>query len=98
VLGSGQRLGKGRERNSDWAGNCEAQTGGSVKVSIRKTDYARKAPGFSVWVVDDAGAELFCAHPETYEHTAKLAAAAFASLIKTQGGRALVLAAAVDLG
>jgi hypothetical protein len=68
-----------------------------VKVTIRKTDYPRKAPGFSVWVVSDDGAKLFCAHPETYEATAKLVAAAFASLIKTQGGRALVLAAAADL-
>ena len=69
-----------------------------MRVSIRKTNYERKAPGFSVWVVDDAGAELFCAHPQTYEHTAKVVAAAMASLIKTQVGRALVLAAAVDVG
>jgi len=68
-----------------------------MKVEIRKTEYARKASGFSVWVLGDDGTGLFCAHPETYESTAKLAAAAFASLIKTQGGRALVLAALADL-
>jgi hypothetical protein len=68
-----------------------------MKIAIRKTEFARKAPGFSVWVVDDAGVELFCAHPQTYEHTARVVAAAMASLIKTQGGRALVLAAANEL-
>jgi len=69
-----------------------------MRVTVRKAEYARKAPGFSVWVESDDGVELFCAHPQTYEHTAKVVAAAMASLIKTQGGRALVLAAAVDLG
>jgi hypothetical protein len=64
-----------------------------MKVTIRKTEYPRKASGFSVWVTDDDGVELFCALPQTYEAHAKLASAAFASLIKTQGGRALVLAA-----
>jgi len=68
-----------------------------MRVAIRKSEYARKAPGFSVWVTDDAGVGLICAHPETYECTAKLVAAAMASLIKTQGGRALVLAAVADL-
>ena len=51
-----------------------------------------------MWVEGDDGSELFCAHPQTYECTAKVVAAAMASLIKTQVGRALVLAAAVDLG
>ena len=69
-----------------------------MRVTVRKTEYSRKSPGFSVWVVDDAGAELFCAHPQTYEHTAKVVAAAMASLIKTQVGRALVLAAVGELG
>ena len=69
-----------------------------MRVAIRKMEYARKAPGFSVWVAGDDGVELFCAHPQTCECTAKVVAAAMASLIKTQGGRALVLAAAVDLG
>lgn len=69
-----------------------------MRVTVRKTEYARKAPGFSVWVESDDGVELFCAHPQTYEAQAKLAAAAFASLIKTQAGRALVLAAVGELG
>ena len=69
-----------------------------MKISIRKTEYRRKAAGFAVWVEGDDGSELFCAHPQTYECTAKVVAAAMASLIKTQVGRALVLAAAVDLG
>jgi hypothetical protein len=69
-----------------------------VKVEIRKTEYPRKAPGFCVWVTDDDGVRLCCAHPETYEAQAKIAAAAFASLLKTQSGRALVLAAWHELG
>ena len=63
-----------------------------MKVEIRKTEYARKAPGFSVWVTDQAGVELFLAHPQTYECTAKVVAAAMESLIKTEEGRALVRA------
>ena len=73
-------------------------TGGSMKVAIRKTDYARKPSGFSVWVEGDDGAGLFCAHPETYKATAKVVAAAMGSLVKTQAGRALVLAAVGELG
>ena len=69
-----------------------------MRVAIRKTEYARKAPGFSVWVAGNDGVELFCAHPQTYEATAKVVAAAMASLVKTQGGRALVLAAVGELG
>jgi len=69
-----------------------------MRVAIRKTEYARKAPGFSVWVEGDDGVELFCAHPQAYEATAKVVAAAMASLVKTQGGRALVLAAVGELG
>lgn len=68
-----------------------------MKVAIRKTEHPRKAAGYSVWVLGDDDVELFCAHPQTYEAHAKLAAAAFASLLKTQGGRALVLAAVADL-
>ena len=68
-----------------------------MKVAIRKTEYPRKAAEFSVWLTDEAGVELFCAHPQTYEATAKVVAAAMASLVKTQGGRALVLAAANEL-
>jgi len=69
-----------------------------MRVTVRKTEYARKAPGFSVWVEGDDGSELFCAHPQTYECTAKVVAAAMASLVKTQVGRALVLAAVGELG
>jgi hypothetical protein len=68
-----------------------------MKVEIRKTEYPRKAPGFSVRVMNDDGATLLCAHPETYEAQAKIVAVAFESLIRTQQGRALVLAAAADL-
>lgn len=68
-----------------------------MKVEIRKTDYPRKSASFSVWVVNENGT-LLCAHPETYEATARVVAAAMASLIRTQGGRALVLATAAELG
>jgi hypothetical protein len=69
-----------------------------MKVTIRKTEYPRKAPCFSVWVTDDDGVELFCALPQTYECTARVVAAAMASLIKTGAGRELVLEGACCLG
>jgi len=69
-----------------------------MKVTIRKTVYPRKASGFSVWVTDNDGVELFCALPQTYECTAKVVAAAMASLIKTGVGRELVLEGACCLG
>ena|SRR5882762_470877 len=54
-----------------------------MKIEMQKTEYPRKAPGFSVWVTDDDGVKLYCAHPQTYECTAKLVAAAFAALLQT---------------
>ena len=69
-----------------------------MKIVIRKTEYPRKAPGFSVLVTDENGATVFVAHPQTYECVAQVVAAAMELLVATPDGRGRVLAAAEELG
>jgi hypothetical protein len=69
-----------------------------MKVVIRKDEYPRKRPEFSVWVSNAASGAagsmgFFCACPNTSEPRAVAVAAAMKGLVESDEGRQLVLAA-----
>jgi hypothetical protein len=69
-----------------------------MKVVIRKMEYAKKQPQFSVWITDassEAAGSMgfFCACPNTSEASATTVAAAMERLVESEEGCQLVLAA-----
>jgi hypothetical protein len=69
-----------------------------MKVIIRKAEYARKQPEFSVWVTNAASEAagsvgFFCACPNTGELNAAVVAAAMNRLVESEERRQLVLGA-----
>jgi hypothetical protein len=69
-----------------------------MKVIIRKMEYAKKQPEFSVWITDassEAAGSMgfFCACPNTNEASAAAVGAAMKGLVESEDGRQLVLAA-----
>jgi hypothetical protein len=69
--------------------------GGAMRVEIRKTEYPRKRPQFSVWLANEQSEAhgipgFFCALPQNDEPLARVVGAAMELLIKTEKGRALV--------